>query len=65
VVLGNGTCNESMLTGESRPVLKEYGVKVYGGTILTKGTIIVKVERLSDNATLNQIMRLVEEAQTS
>lgn len=53
VVLGNGTCNESMLTGESKPVLKEYGVKVYGGTILTKGSLIVKVEKLAENATIN------------
>jgi len=53
VVLGNGTCNESMLTGESKPVSKEYGVKVYGGTLLTKGSIIVKVEKLVENATIN------------
>jgi len=42
-----------MLTGESRPVLKEYGVKVYGGTLLTKGSLIVKVEKLAENATIN------------
>ena len=34
VVLGRGCCNESMLTGESQPVQKEIGMKVYGGTIL-------------------------------
>jgi Cu+-exporting ATPase len=35
VFLGNGLCNESMLTGESRPIPKEIGSKVYGGSTLT------------------------------
>lgn len=62
VVYGRGTCNESMLTGESRPVNKEIGVLVFGGTILTQGSVIVKVTKTSDDATFNQIMKLVENA---
>lgn len=54
-----------MLTGEARPVSKEIGVKVFGGTILTQGTIIVRVEKTSENATFNQIMKLVENAQNT
>lgn len=42
-----------MLTGESKPVTKEIGVLVFGGTILTQGSIIVKVTKTSDDATFN------------
>jgi P-type Cu+ transporter len=65
VVYGRGLCNESMLTGEARPVNKEIGLKVFGGTILIQGSIIVKVEKTSEDATFNQIMRLVENAQNT
>lgn len=34
VIFGRGICNEAMLTGESRPINKEIGTKVYGGSIL-------------------------------
>ena len=34
VILGKGLCNESMLTGESRPVQKEPGSKLFGGSVL-------------------------------
>jgi len=62
VVAGNGMCNESMLTGEDRPVSKGLGSKVYGGTVLTRGSLIVKVTKLSENAIVNQLIRLVETA---
>jgi len=65
VVFGRGCCNESMLTGEALPVNKEIGIKVFGGTILTQGSIIVKVEKISEDATFNQIMKLVENAQNT
>lgn len=65
VVLGSGFCNESMLTGEAKPVAKEIGMTVFGGTILTKGSIIVKVTKLAEDATFNQIMKMVENAQNS
>ena len=65
VVLGKGQCNESMLTGESRPVQKEIGSKVYGGSVLNQGTIIMRVTRTAENSSLNQIIELVENAQNS
>ena len=60
VVKGSGLANESMLTGESRPVPKELDSKVFGGTMLTRGSLLVKVNRLAENAAINQIMKLVE-----
>lgn len=65
VVFGRGCCNESMLTGEALPIQKEVGMKVFGGTILTQGSLIFRVEKTSDNATFNQIMKLVESAQNT
>ena len=37
-------------------------MKVFGGTILTSGSIILKVEKTAEDATFNQIMKLVENA---
>jgi len=49
-----------MLTGESKPVPKQLDSKVFGGTMLTRGALLIKVDRLSENAAINQIMKLVE-----
>lgn len=65
VIFGRGCCNEAMLTGESAPVVKDIGVQVFGGTILVQGSIILKVTKTSEDATFNQIMKLVENAQNS
>lgn len=65
VVLGTGLVNESMLTGESRPQSKDIGSKVYGGTLLFRGGIIIRVEKLAENAAISQIMKLVETAQSA
>ena len=62
IVKGSGLTNESMLTGESKPVQKELESKVIGGTMLTRGSILVKVDKLAENAAINQIMKLVESA---
>ncbi len=53
VIVGKGACNEAMLTGESRPVLKEAGSKLFGGSVLNQGTLIMKVTRTSENSSLN------------
>ncbi len=65
VILGKGLCNESMLTGESRPVEKKSGSKLFGGSILNQGNIIMKVTRTCENSSLNQIIKLVENAQNA
>ena len=53
VVYGKGFCNESMLTGESRPICKEIGTKVFGGAQLIQGNIIIKVTKTAENSSIN------------
>jgi Cu2+-exporting ATPase len=63
VVRGETTVNESMLTGESLPTVKQPGDMVYGGTLNQGGVINITVTRTGKNTTLAQIIHLVEEAQ--
>ena len=65
IVDGKSSVDESMVTGESMPVLRGKGDSVIGGTINTEGTIRVQVEKLGDDTFLNQVIQLVEEAQLS
>ena len=64
VVEGQGLVNESMLTGEAKPVNKEISSKVYGGTMLVRGAFLVKVDRQAEFNAINMIMKLVETAQS-
>lgn len=54
-----------MLTGESRLAKKEKDSKVFGGTLLQKGSLILRVDVIEEESSLNQILKLVEDAQTS
>lgn len=65
VVKGESEVNESMLTGESRPVKKVVGTDVIGGTISTNGALTIKVTKVGNDTALAGIMKLVEDAQTS
>ncbi|MGB9966337.1 heavy metal translocating P-type ATPase [Halobacterium hubeiense] len=62
---GDSDVNESMITGESKPVSKEPGDEVIGGTINGDGSLRVHVGSTGEETTLAGIMRLVEEAQQS
>ena len=62
---GSSDINESMITGESRPVRKEPGSSVIAGTVNGSGSMRVEVTGTGDKTTLAGIMRLVAEAQTS
>jgi P-type Cu2+ transporter len=62
---GTSTVNESMLTGESRPVEKREGDKVIAGTINDAGSLRVEVTGIGDRTALAGIMRLVDQAQSS
>ena len=65
VVEGESDVNEAMITGESRPVRKEPGKRVIGGTINAEGSLRVRVTATGEGTALAGIMRLVEEAQQS
>ncbi len=65
VIEGETKMNESMITGESKPVPKQAGDKVVSGTINGDGSLRVEITAVGDETTLAGIMRLVEEAQQS
>lgn len=62
---GASDVNESMITGESKPVEKEPGDQVIGGTINGDGSLRIRVTATGDETALAGIMRLVEDAQQS
>jgi P-type Cu2+ transporter len=61
---GQTTIDESLLTGESMPILKQLGDPVIAGTVNQSGAISIEVIRTGDDTTLAQIISLVEAAQT-
>ena len=65
VVEGASSVDESMITGESKPVDKEPGAEVVAGTINGDGSLRVEVTATGDETALAGIMRLVTEAQSS
>src|SRR5688572_27254279 len=62
---GRSDVNESMITGESVPVAKTEGAKVIAGTVNGAGSLRVEVTGTGERTALANIMRLVEQAQTS
>lgn len=65
VIEGRSTVNESMLTGESLPVLRQVGDELVGGTVNIDGRLVGRVKRVGSETALAQIVKLVEEAQSS
>jgi Cu+-exporting ATPase len=65
VVSGISSVDESMLTGESMPVVKEIDAQVYAATINKSGSFTFTATRVGSETALAQIIRLVEEAQGS
>jgi Cu2+-exporting ATPase len=65
VVDGHSDVNESLVTGESRPVSKHEGTKVIAGTLNGDGSLRVKVTATGNETTLAGILRLVAQAQQS
>lgn len=65
VVNGESSVNESMVTGESRPISKEKGAKVIGGTLNQDGSLTIEVTKTGADTAISQIMKLIREAQSS
>nr|WP_019178953.1 heavy metal translocating P-type ATPase [Microbacterium yannicii] len=65
VVQGSASMDESMITGESRPVRRSDGDPVVAGTVATDSGVRVEVSAVGDNTALAGIQRLVTEAQNS
>lgn len=65
VVEGKSAVNEALLTGESKPVEKQAGSRVIGGSINGEGALTVGVRKTGKDSYLSQIIGLVEQAQKS
>jgi P-type Cu+ transporter len=63
VVRGSSYVDESLITGESVPVLRGVGSTVYGSTVNQKGLIYIRVTSLGDDTALSQIVKMIEAAQ--
>jgi P-type Cu2+ transporter len=65
IVEGTAAFDESLITGESKPVTHGPGDRVVAGTVATDGAIRIRVEAVGDDTALAGIQRLVREAQAS
>ena len=65
VVEGSSAVDESMLTGESRPVDKSTGMDVFGATLNQQGLLTIRATRIGKQTALQQIVKLVADAQAS
>src|SRR5262249_37166334 len=65
IIKGQTSANESMLTGESKPVAKEEGDQVIGGAINGEGAIVIEVRHTGAESFLSGVIKLVQDAQAS
>ncbi|MBS4538245.1 copper-translocating P-type ATPase [Clostridium sp. D2Q-11] len=65
IVKGSSYINESMLTGESKPVEKNKGDELIGGSVNGEGSLEVKVENLGEDSYLSKVINMVKQAQES
>lgn len=65
IISGTTSVNESMLTGESKPVFKQKGNMVIGGSINGEGSITLQVAKMGEDTFLSQVIKLVKEAEES
>lgn len=65
VIDGRSYVNESMLTGEAKPITKSKNAQVIGGSINEDGVLYIKVRGVRNNSYLSKVINLVKEAQAS
>lgn len=65
IVKGESSLNESMLTGESKPIHKAPDAEVIGGSINGEGALTIRVAKTGEDSFLSSVIKLVEEAQAS
>lgn len=65
VIDGNSSVNESLLTGESKPVSKEKDAEVIGGSVNGQGSLTIEVRKTGEDSFLSQVIDLVRQAQKS
>jgi Cu2+-exporting ATPase len=65
IIKGQTSANESMLTGESKPVAKAEGDAVIGGAINGEGAVVIEVRHTGTESFLSGVIRLVQDAQAS
>ena len=65
VIKGESFVNESMLTGEAKPVAKQSGSKVISGSITEEGSLEIRVESVGEETYLSKVIKLVKDAQSS
>ncbi|MEX0721560.1 MAG: heavy metal translocating P-type ATPase [Balneolaceae bacterium] len=65
IIDGKTNVNKAMLTGESKPVNKQKGDEVLGGSINEEGSITIEIEKAGEDSFLSQVIELVRQAQES
>ena len=62
---GGAYVDESMITGEPSPALKQKGARVLAGTVVSQGKFRFKAQQIGEQTALAQIIKMVQEAQGS
>lgn len=63
IIDGESAVDESMLTGESMPVMKSRGDTIYGGTLNSNGALTMEARKVGQDTMLSRIVKLVQDAQ--
>lgn len=63
IVEGSGYVNQAAITGESLPVSRGLDEKVFSGTVIESGYLLVRADRVGDDTTFARILHMVEDAQ--